>query len=50
MGCNLTVRNCDISSSDAVAEFAAECSQSFPPVRGVIVAAMVLDVSPHFPR
>ncbi|VUC25637.1 unnamed protein product [Clonostachys rosea] len=42
-GCKLVARNCDISSEESVIQLADYCAQNLPPVRGVIVAAMVLD-------
>ena len=45
-GCNLQVRNCDVSSDKGLVELLTYCSSaSIPPIRGVINCAMVLDVS-----
>jgi hypothetical protein len=45
-GCNLHVRNCDVSSESSLAELLAYCSSiSLPPIAGVINGVMVLDVS-----
>ena len=44
-GCNLQVRNCDVSSEDSLFKLLEYCSSgSLPPIRGVINCAMVLDV------
>lgn len=42
-GCNLHVRNCDVSSEKGLIELLAYCSSVLPPIRGVINSAMVLD-------
>lgn len=44
-GSKLVVRNCDISDANSVAQLAKSCADTLPPIRGVVVAAMVLDVS-----
>ena len=45
-GCNLQVRNCDVSSESSFVKLLTYCSSaSLPPIRGVINCAMVLDVS-----
>lgn len=46
-GCNLQFRSCDISSGENLVSLLADCSKTLPPVRGVVHAAMVLDVSDH---
>ena len=47
-GCNLLVRNCDVSSESDLAKLLAYCcSASLPPIRGAINCAMVLDVRLH---
>jgi len=49
-GCNLLVRNCDVSSQSSLAELITYCSSvSLPKIRGVINSAMVLDVRVFFP-
>ncbi|KAK4062465.1 uncharacterized protein Triagg1_9951 [Trichoderma aggressivum f. europaeum] len=42
-GCNLQLRNCDISSEDGFSEFLRQISTSLPPIRGVVHAAAVLE-------
>jgi NADPH:quinone reductase-like Zn-dependent oxidoreductase len=44
-GCNVYVRNCDISSEKSLVNLLGECAKIMPPVRGVIQAAMHLNVS-----
>jgi hypothetical protein len=44
-GCNLHVRNCNVSDEESVLELLADSASMLPPIRGVIQAAMVLDVS-----
>lgn len=44
-GCNLRVRNCDVSNESELVKLIAECSGTMPPIRGVVNAAMVLEVS-----
>ena len=46
VGCNLHIRNCDVSSEDSLVKLLTHCSSaSLPPIRGVINCTMVLDVS-----
>ncbi|RFU78083.1 lovastatin diketide synthase [Trichoderma arundinaceum] len=42
-GCNLQLRNCDVSSEDGFAKFLQQISTSLPPIRGVVHAAAVLE-------
>ncbi len=42
--CNLQIRNCDISNEADLVRLLDSCSQTLPPIRGVIHAAMALDV------
>lgn len=44
-GCNLVVRSCDVGNEDELKRLLSDLAGSIPPVRGVIQAAMVLDVS-----
>ncbi|KAK1447450.1 type I polyketide synthase [Colletotrichum melonis] len=44
-GCRAIVRNCDVSNEDDFRRAIHEAGRSFPPVRGVIQAAMTLDDS-----
>lgn len=44
-GCNVHIRDCDLADENSLIECLANCSRTMPPVRGVINAAMVLDVS-----
>lgn len=41
-GCNVVVRNCDISQEDQLLKLLADCATTLPPIRGVIQAAMAL--------
>lgn len=43
-GCNLLIRNCDISDEHNLIALLADCAGQIPPVRGVITAAMLLNV------
>ena len=44
-GCNLQIRNCDVSSESSLFKLLEYCSAiSLPPIRGVINCALVLDV------
>ncbi|KAL7929302.1 putative polyketide synthase [Trichoderma chlorosporum] len=42
-GCNLQLRNCDVSSEEGFITFLQEISASLPPIRGVVHAAAVLE-------
>jgi NADPH:quinone reductase-like Zn-dependent oxidoreductase/malonyl CoA-acyl carrier protein transacylase/ubiquinone/menaquinone biosynthesis C-methylase UbiE len=44
-GCNVYVRNCDISNEESLVKLLTDCAGTMPPIRGVIQAAMHLDVS-----
>ncbi|KAL2167896.1 hypothetical protein VTG60DRAFT_683 [Thermothelomyces hinnuleus] len=45
-GCNLRIRNCDVTSESELAKLLEYCStEQLPPVKGVINCAMVLDDS-----
>lgn len=44
-GCNLFVRDCDVSDETSLLELISSL-KTLPPIRGVIQGAMVLDVSP----
>jgi NAD(P)-dependent dehydrogenase (short-subunit alcohol dehydrogenase family) len=46
-GCNVQLRDCDLSYEDQLLELLAECSRKLPPIRGVVNGAMVLDVSEY---
>ena len=46
-GCQVIIRNCDIADKDDLARVMEECERVMPPVRGVIQAAMVLQVCHH---
>lgn len=43
-GAKAAAYRCDIADMDAVRSVLQECAQSFPPIRGVIQGAMVLQV------
>ncbi len=46
---NLQIRNCDVSSEGSLARLLEDVQGSMPPIKGVVDAAMVLDVSkPNF--
>ena len=45
-GSNLQIRNCDISIETQLIKLLDGISKTLPPIRGVVNAAMVLDVSP----
>ena len=45
VGCNVHIRDCDITDEDSLVELLAECSRTLPPIRGAVNGAMVLDVS-----
>ena len=42
-GCNVWVRNCDISSEQSLVQLLTDCAVLMPPVRGIIQAAMALE-------
>lgn len=42
---SITVRKCDVADASALAAVLDECSKILPPIRGVVQAAMVLQVS-----
>lgn len=44
-GRNLQIRDCDVSSEENLARLLEHVRNSMPPIRGVVDAAMVLDVS-----
>lgn len=44
-GCRVKVAACDITNEHQLAEVLQACSREMPPIRGVIQAAMVLEVS-----
>lgn len=44
-GCNLRFLNCDIANERSLADLVAEVSAVMPPIRGVVHAAAVLEVS-----
>jgi short-subunit dehydrogenase len=44
-GCRVKVAACDITDEHQLAEVLKACSHELPPIRGVIQAAMVLEVS-----
>lgn len=44
-GCNIQFRGCDVSDEKDLLQLLVDCSTTLPPIRGVINAAMVLDVS-----
>lgn len=46
-GCRLLLRNCDTTQEAELVTLINEASKDLPPIRGVINAAMVLDVSRH---
>lgn len=49
-GCRLLLRNCDTTQEAELVALISEASKDLPPIRGVINAAMVLDVRrPPFP-
>lgn len=43
-GCNLQVRSCDVGDEQKFLELLADVATIMPPIRGVINAAMVLQV------
>ncbi|KAH6984664.1 KR domain-containing protein [Ilyonectria sp. MPI-CAGE-AT-0026] len=42
-GCNLQVRNCDMSDENSVLELIEDCAHTMPPIRGVVVGAKALN-------
>ncbi|KAF7554507.1 hypothetical protein G7Z17_g2865 [Cylindrodendrum hubeiense] len=44
-GCNLQVRNCDVSDESSLLELLGDCARTLPPIRGVVAGAMVLNDS-----
>ncbi len=44
-GARVTAYSCDVGNAEEVQEVLRQCSQEFPPIRGVIQGAMVLKVS-----
>ncbi|KAH7143722.1 hypothetical protein EDB81DRAFT_935118 [Dactylonectria macrodidyma] len=44
-GCNLQVRNCDVSDEQSLLALLDECARAMPPIRGVVAGAMVLNDS-----
>ena len=44
-GVIITVRKCDVAKKNDLEAILHECSQTLPPIRGVIQGAMVLKVS-----
>ena len=48
-GNTVTIMNCDIANRSELARVLDECTRNMPPVRGVIQAAMVLEVSTMAP-
>ena len=45
-GCKAIAKNCDIYDETDVARLMKECASSMPPIKSIIQAAMVLQVSP----
>lgn len=45
--CNVQFRCCDVSDKQKFSKLLADCATSLPRIRGVINAAMVVDVSEH---
>ena len=43
--CNLQIRSCDVGNEQSFVDMLAEVATSMPPIRGVVNAAMVLEVS-----
>ena len=46
-GCRTLIKNCDIADRASLAQVMSECAEVLPPVKGVIQAAMVLNVSSY---
>lgn len=44
-GCNVHVRNCDVSEEKSLVRLLSDCAGTMPPIRGVIQGAMQLNVS-----
>jgi NAD(P)-dependent dehydrogenase (short-subunit alcohol dehydrogenase family) len=42
--CNLQIRSCDVGNEQSFVDLLAEVATSMPPIRGVVNAAMVLEV------
>lgn len=42
-GCRLQIRDCDISDETSLLQLLRDCSETLPPFRGAVNAAMVLD-------
>ena len=47
-GANVHIGRCDVSNAGQVLNVTRECKKKFPPVRGVVQGAMVLQVSLRF--
>jgi len=47
-GAQITVKRCDVSNSESVASLISNELLDMPEVKGVVHAAMVLHVKPHF--
>ena len=47
-GANVHIGHCDVSNAGQLLNVTRECNTKFPPVRGVVQAAMVLQVSLRF--
>lgn len=45
-GCNVHVRNCDVSDEKSLVRLLSDCAGTMPPIRGVIQGALQLNVSP----
>lgn len=45
-GCNVYVRNCDVSDEESLVRLLGDCAGTMPLIRGVVQGAMQLDVSP----
>lgn len=43
-GCQVVAKNCDITKLSDLTRVVEDCAQDLPPVRGIIQAAMVLQV------
>jgi NADPH:quinone reductase-like Zn-dependent oxidoreductase len=44
-GCNVFVRNCDVSDEESLVRLLGDCAGTMPLIRGVVQGAMQLDVS-----
>ena len=49
LGTKIAVLKCDVSDRDQVARLAEECSATMPPIKGVIHASAVFQVSTCLP-